>query len=675
MKKSLLFFFSLPLILFYSCGGPGSGDQISIPSPDLGIHIYFTLENGKPFYMVYHKDDIVVNWSPLGFVFRNNDTISDYLVITGTESGAFSEEWTPVWGQTALCLNQYNEYTVHLKERSGNKRNFSVVFRAFNDGIAFRYIYPVQGNGDSIFIMDELTGFNIASDGTAWWIPGDFESYEHLYRTTKVSEIDSANTPVTLSLAENRYISVHEANLTNYPGMTLKRVGSTNFRASLVPWPDGVKVKVKAPFVSPWRTLQIEEKPGDLITSCLILNLNEPAAIDDVSWIRPMKYAGIWWGMHLGINTWHEGPRHGATTARTKEYIDFAAAHNIGGVLVEGWNTGWDSWFRGDNFDFVTPYPDFDLKEIAEYAAKKGVFLIGHHETGGHVPNYEKHMDSAFALYRSLGVHAVKTGYAGRIRPEGQHHHGQWMVNHYRKVVELAARNQIMIDAHEPIKPTGISRTWPNMMTREGVRGMEYNAWSEGNPPEHTTIIPFTRMLGGPVDYTPGIFDILCKRYAAERRKWNDNHSDITRVHTTLAHQLGLYVVLYSPMQMAADLIENYSGHPAFSFIEEVPVTWDITHVVDAAIGDYVTIARKSGDKWFLGSVTDENHRTFDIPLDFLNPGVEYMITIYEDGAGTDLETNPADYSIRQVRAGNADQLTVRLAGGGGFAAIASPVQ
>ncbi|MBN1338883.1 MAG: glycoside hydrolase family 97 protein [Bacteroidales bacterium] len=675
MKKSLVFLLLLAAVFMFSCKRSGSGFQVAIPSPDLTIHIYFALEKGKPFYMVYHKDEIVLDWSPLGYVFAGGDTLSRDLVIAGTESGAHREEWKPVWGQTALCLNEYNEYKIHLREKSGLKRKFSICFRAFNDGFGFRYIFPEQESADSVFITSELTGFNMAGNGTAWWIPGDFDSYEHLFRTTAISEIDSANTPLTLKLAENRYISIHEADLSNYPGMTIKRTGETKFSASLVPWPDGIKVKTEAPFVSPWRTVQIAEKPGDLITSCLILNLNEPNRIEDTSWIKPMKYIGIWWGMHLGIHTWHEGPRHGATTARAKEYIDFAAKHNIGGVLAEGWNTGWDSWFNGDKFDFVTPYPDFNLPEVTRYAQEKGVSLIGHHETGGHVPNYEKHMDSAFALYHSLGIHAVKTGYAGKIRPEGQHHHGQFMVNHYQKVVELAAKNRIMIDAHEPVKPTGLSRTWPNMMTREGVRGMEWNAWSEGNPPEHTTIIPFTRMLGGPVDYTPGIFDILCVRHAGERKKWNEAHLDKTRVHSTLANQLALYVVLYSPLQMAADLPGNYKDHPAFAFIEEAPVNWDVTQVLDAEIGDYITIVRKSGNNWYIGSVTDENERTMEVPMDFLSPGIDYLITLYEDGENTDLETNPADFAIREIRVKKSDTLTIKMTSGGGFAAIARPAQ
>ncbi|MCD4735249.1 MAG: glycoside hydrolase family 97 protein [Bacteroidales bacterium] len=674
MRKILVvMLLSLTGILF-SCKN-SSEKMFTLPSPDLKIHLYFTVEDGEPYYQVYHRNELVVEWSALGFVFEGNDTLKYNLSIEDTETGTYSERWKPAWGQFSHYKNQYNFFKVILKEDNGSERKFGIEFRAFNDGIAFRYNFTESGFPDSVKILSELTEFDLPVKGTAWWIPSDFESYEHLYRTTPINELDAAGTPATFKLEDGTYLSIHEANLTNYAGMTVKNTQGNNLTCNLVPWPDGIKVKTKAPFNTPWRTIHIVDHPGRLIESGLILNLNEPCAIEDISWIEPMKYIGIWWGMHLGIQTWHKGPRHGATTSRTKEYIDFAAENNIGGVLVEGWNTGWDSWFKGDMFDFVTPYDDFDLFVLALYAKEKGVDLIGHHETGGQVPVYEKYIDSAFYLYNKLGIKAVKTGYAGMIRPEGQHHHGQWMVNHYRMVVEKAARYGIMIDAHEPVKPTGISRTYPNMMTREGVRGMEWNAWSDGNPPEHTTILPFTRMLGGPLDYTPGIFDIKCERYAAERKKWDENHSDITRVYTTIAKQLALYVVLYSPMQMAADLIENYEENPAFEFIKKVPVSWDETRVINAEIGNFITIARKNGNIWYLGAITDENSRDQIIEFDFLEPGEVYDMEIYEDGKDADWKENPGIINIRTIKISHDKKLQIRLAKGGGFAAIIKPVK
>ena len=644
----------------------------SVPSPDGRIQVQFILKKGVPYYMVFFRDDIVIDSSSMGFIFRDNDSLLSSLVVTDHSTSTFHGKWKPVWGKADTIEDHFNELKVDLKSKGTSPHEFRICFRAYDDGVAFRYIFPGGSGSDSVFIADEKTEFNVAEKGTAWWIPADFESYEHLYRTTAIEAIDGANTPVTFKLTSGLHLAIHEADLTRYAGMTLKRTEGREFISALVPWPDGDKVKTTFPFQTPWRTILISEDAGGLLASGMILNLNEPCVLEDVSWIRPMKYIGIWWGMHLGIHTWYEGPRHGATTERAMQYIDFAAENNIGGVLVEGWNTGWESRYKGDRFDFVTPYPDFDLTKVAAYAKEKGVELIGHHETGGQALLYEKHLDSAFSLYQKLGIRTVKTGYAGNIRPEGYHHHGQWMVEHYRKVLEKAAAYNIMIDAHEPIKATGISRTYPNMMTREGVRGMEWNAWSDGNLPEHTAIIPFTRMLAGPVDYTPGIFDIMCRNFAAEREKWNSADIGKTRVHTTLAKQLALYVVLFSPLQMAADLIENYQNQPAFEFIREVPVTWDETRVLNASVGDYVSIVRKKGDNWYVGAITDEKARTFTFSLDFLEPGYSYSIEKYEDGAKADWETRPLDLSITSETVKNTDSLFVRLAAGGGFAAIIS---
>jgi len=416
-------------------------------------------------------------------------------------------------------------------------------------------------------------------------------------------------------------------------------------------------VKGRTPLKSPWRVILIAKEAAALLKSHVIINLNPPSKIEDTSWIHPMKYVGIWWGMHIGTYTWHSGPKHGATTGRAKKYIDFAAAHGIQGVLIEGWNVGWDSWLSGNNVqDYTKSYADFDLEEVVRYARKKGVEIIGHHESGGNVPAYERQLQAALDYYQKLGIHAVKTGYAGKMHPRGQHHHGQWMVRHYRKVAEEAAKRQIMIDAHEPIKPTGVRRTWPNFMTREGARGMEYNAWSEGNPPEHTTILPFTRFLAGPMDYTPGIFNIKF------------DPSGKHRVYTTLAKQLALYVVLYSPMQMAADLIENYENQPAFKFIEDVPVDWDETVPLAAKIGDYVSVARRQGDNWYVGTITDEHPRRINIPLSFLEKGKSYLATIYEDSNQTDYDSNPTAISISTRRVTAADTLQARMVTSGGQA-------
>ena len=534
-----------------------------------------------------------------------------------------------------------------------------LVFRAFDDGVGFRYVLPEQPNLGRFDIMSEETEFRFAGDHTTWWIPDDHDSYEHLFRETPLSGVEGANTPVTMATTDGLYLSVHEANLTDYAGMTLVPVpGAANaLAAELVPWADGTKVMGTAPLATPWRTLQVGERPGDLVESHLILNLNDPCVIEDTSWIRPMKYVGIWWSLHIGKESWHEGPTHGATTENAKRYVDFARDHGVGGVLIEGWNTGWDRWGAQGAFDYVTPYDDFEIDEVVRYAEKNGVSIIGHHETGGDAADYEQRVDGAFEFYGKAGIKAVKTGYAGGIYPRGQRHHGQWMVYHYRKVLEKAAAGRIMLDVHEPIKPTGISRTYPNMMTREGVRGMEYNAWSEGNPPAHTTILPFTRMLAGPLDYTPGIFDIMLEDYKPDNR-----------VHTTVAKQLALYVVLLSPLQMAADLPENYEGNPAFEFIERVPCTWDETRVLTAAIGDYVVIARRSGDDWFLGGITDEDARELDIELDFLDGDGTFAARVFADAPDADWRTNPTAVEIFDTEVGSADSMTLRLAPGGGQA-------
>jgi hypothetical protein len=474
----------------------------SVHSPDGRIEAVLGLGVGIPSYSVNRDGRPVILPSGLGFRFKDDPPLGDGFVIESAERRSVDETWTPVWGSDSLVRNRFNELTVRLREEGGTAREMDVVLRAYDDGIGFRYVLPKQPNLGSFDITSEETTFRFAGDHRTWWNVNDYDSYEHLYNETPLSAVTGANTPLTLETSDGLFVCVHEANLTDYSGMTLvPEPGVPNsLAAELVPWPDGVKVVGRTPLSTPWRVVMIGDRPGDLVESHLIQNLNEPCVIEDTSWILPAKYVGIWWGMHIGKYTWHEGPDHGATTENAKRYIDFAARHGIDAVLIEGWNTGWDRWGARGAFDYVTPYDDFDLPGVVSYAIDRGVAIIGHHETGGDAADYEKRVDAAFDLYRRVGIDAVKTGYAGGIYPRGQHHHGQWMVFHYRLVLEKAAEKRIMLDVHEPIKPTGISRTYPNMMTREGVRGMEYNAWSEGNPPEHTTILPFTRMLAGPLD-------------------------------------------------------------------------------------------------------------------------------------------------------------------------------
>ena len=655
MKKGIPFLILL-IVMLAGCSGT---NEFSSTSPNGNIELIFILDDGVPEYMVRYKDEIIIDTSRLGFIFEKGQPMTCNFEIDSVKVSSKRRHWKPVWGEVNRVYERYNQLKLSLKETGEPYRILQVEFKVFNDGLGFRYIFPEQEHLKNFNIISEETQFRFHDDHPAWWIKGDYEGYERLFNNTTLSQINTANTPVTIETTGGLYVSLHEANLTDYAGMTLKRSDEDPLmlECDLVPWPDGIKVKATTPFQTPWRTIQIATEPGGLIESHLILNLNEPNKIEDVSWIHPMKYTGIWWGMHTGKYSWHSGTKHGATTENAKRYIDFNAENGIPGLLIEGWNKGWDSWSRDNVFDFITPYADFDLNEVVRYAGEKGVRLIGHHETGGNIPVYEQNIDSAFKLYASLGIHAVKTGYAGKIKPEGYHHHGQWMVNHYREVVIKAAEYKIMIDAHEPIKPTGIRRTYPNMMTREGVRGMEYNAWSEGNPPEHTCILPFTRMLAGPLDYTPGIFDLFFNEYRPNRR-----------VYTTLANQLALYVVLYSPLQMAADLPENYEGHPAFQFIKDVPCNWDDTKVLNGSIGDYVTIARKNRDDWFIGSITDENERELSIPLSFLDKETEYEAVIYADGPDADWESNPYDYTITKTTLTNADTLQLVLARGGGQA-------
>ncbi|HSW54512.1 MAG TPA: glycoside hydrolase family 97 protein [Ignavibacteriaceae bacterium] len=677
----LIFLLSLSLI---QCGN--RIENLETSSPDGKIKVNFFLsEDGTLGYSIDYSKKRVIDTSYSGFDFQEALPFKENLEIINSYTSSFDETWETVWGEQRFIRNNYNELKIELKEKGKKERRCFIVFRVFDDGVGFRFEFPHQENFKNVVIVDENTQFKLTGDHTCWWIPGDWDIYEHLFNTTKFSEIDAlskrgheslaqtyipenaVSTPVSLRSDDGIYISILEANLTNYSEMTLK-VDKDNFlfQSELVGNDSGIKVKAETPFLTPWRLILIGDEASDLVSSRTILNLNEPNIIEDVSWIKPTKYIGIWWEMHIGKSTWDmQSGRHGATTENAKRYIDFAAKNRIGAVLIEGWNTGWENWFgthdREGIFDFVTPYPDYDLNEVVRYAKEKKVQIIMHHETSAAIMTYEKQLDTAFALCRSLGIHAVKTGYVGQILPDGEYHFGQWMINHFTKVMEKAAEYQIMINIHEGIKQTGLRRTYPNMMSAEGLRGQEFNAWSNdgGNPPEHLTIVPFTRMLAGPIDYTPGIFEIKFDKYKKENQ-----------VNTTLAHQLALYVVIYSPLQMAADLPENYSGHPAFQFIRDVGVDWDTSIVLNGEIGDFITIVRKerNTDKWFLGSITDENERVINISLNFLDIGKKYTATIYSDNEDSHWDKNPTAYKIESKIVNSSDKLTLKLAPGGGTA-------
>lgn len=661
-----------------SCEKPLKHATATSPNGKIGFH--FMLDSiGAPNYFITNLGKPVIVSSALGFELENDNFLRNDFNIINIEQKLIDETWEPVWGQFSSYRNHCNELKITLQETSGSQRVLVVKARVFDDGVGFRYEFPLQPNLDSLRITDELTEFRFAGDHQTWYTDADFDTYELGYHITPLSEMKSANTPFTMKTADEMYLSLHEANLTDYAGMTVKAKSGSDFafEADLAPWPDGIKVKCKVPCKTPWRTLQISDTPGELITSGLILNLNEPNQLEDVSYIEPMKYVGIWWSLHQGVETWTMGPTHGATTENMKNLIDFAFRHNIRGVLAEGWNKGWEDWGGKNNFDFTTPYNDFDIEEIVAYAKKNNVALISHHETGGNVTSYEANLNIAFNQLKKYGIHSLKTGYAGPIQPDGHVHHNQFMVRHYRKVVECAAENRVMLNVHEPIKPTGIERTFPNMMTREGARGMEWNGWSHDVTPEHTLILPFTRILAGPMDYTPGIFDLKYESYDGKRRKWHPSRGDITsmRVKTTLAKQLALMVILYSPVQMAADMIEIYEGHPAFQFFKDLNVDFDHTIVLDAEIGDYMSIARRSNEEWFVGVATDENQRRFEVPLNFLNEGRKYNAVIYEDAPETDLENNPGAYQIREMEVDNKTIITALLKESGGMAISIKPLR
>jgi alpha-glucosidase len=660
---------------------PVPPNALRVASPDGRNVALVAVREGGLYYMVQRDGRTIMLPSRLGFEFRGAPTLRDSLRLVTSTRNTVNNTWTQPWGEVARVRDHHNELKVSVIETSAPGRKFDVTFRAFNDGIGFRYELPAQPGLAEFTISDELTEFSFADDARAWWIPSDvprLDRSEMLYASSPVSVIDSIQTPLTAETRDGRtFIVIHEANLANYARMNLagRREQNRTLRAALAPHADGHKVTARTPFNTPWRTIQLADRAVDLAPSVLGLNLNPPNVLGDVSWVKPMKYVGIWWGMHINTMTWHSGPKHGATTANTRRYIDFAAANGIGGVLVEGWNTGWDGdWIQNRNaFSFTQAYPDYDLRGLAAYAKEKGVKLIAHNETSGGVQNYERQMEEAFALYQSLGIDAIKSGYVTDLTSEGHSHHSQFMVNHYRKVIETAAKYRIMLDVHEPIHDTGERRTYPNMMTREGARGMEYNAWGGegGNPPEHETILFFTRMLAGPMDFTPGVFDILIERGTGRPRR-----PDESRIRTTLAKQLALYIVLYSPLQMAADLPENYERQPAFQFIRDVAVDWDTTKVLEGRIGDYVVVARKAKNspEWFLGAITDEEGRSFDIPLSFL-PAGNYVAEVYADGPKAHWLTNPLPVAITRQNVTRGSRMKVVLAPGGGQAVRIRPAR
>lgn len=660
------------LLLMTFAAVPAAAAPVQVASPDGVLAVTVDVNGeGRPEYSVSRLGRPVILPSRLGFILTDAPKLERNFEIASSRRRSADETWEQPWGERRFVRNRYNELSVRLTEKGPPRRSLDVVFRVYDDGIGFRYEFPDQPALREVNIGEEITEFAVADPATAWWIPAfQWNREEYLYNRTRLSEVGIAQTPMTIRTEGGLHIAFHEAALVDYSGMNLQNEGRGRFRTILTPSAQGAKVTRTAPFPTPWRTMQIADAAGGLVTNDLILNLNEPNRLPDVrSWFKPFKYVGVWWAMHLDKESWGPGPRHGATTANVKRYIDFAARHGFRGILVEGWNKGWnDDWFaNGADFSFTEPYPDFDIEELARYARAKGVHLIGHHETAGNIAVYEPQLDAAFDLYRRLGIDAVKTGYVadmGGIQARGadgkirfEWHEGQVMARHHLKVVQEAAERHIGINPHEPIKDTGLRRTWPNWVSREGARGMEFNAWGQPpNPPEHEANLVFTRMLAGPMDFTPGILSLEGRGQP---------------ILSTQAKQLALYVVIYSPIVMAADLIENYEKEMRpFQFIKDVPTDWAETRVLNGEIGDFVTIARKDrgSENWYLGSVTDEHGRSLSVPLSFLTPGRKYRAQIYRDGPDADYRGKGKEIVIEERQVTSADVLTLRLAPGGGQA-------
>ena len=657
-------FLSCVCLLLFACGG-----NPEIISPDGRTRLSFvTGADGCMAYTVERDGRPLILPSALGLVAQERDLAGGFSVREIVKRSV-NETWTQPWGENKILRDCHNEMTAVLKNDDGVL--LTLRFRAFDDGVAFRYEWEVP-DLDSLTVTDELTEFRFAEDGVSWSIPGNFNTYELLYRELPVSAVENANTPFTFRV-DGTYGSIHEAALYDFPEMNLYRTDSLAFKAELAPLPDGIKARIPSKFMTAWRTIQVGDKAVDLINSSLILNLNEPSKIADTSWIKPQKYIGVWWGLHLGTHTWTMGPRHGATTENALRHIDFAVANNIQGVLFEGWNEGWENWGKTQHFDYVKPYADFDLDRIAAYAREKNIELWMHNETGGNIPEYEAALETPMQRYAGLGVHAVKTGYAGGFR-DGHLHHSQYGVRHYQRVGETAARYGIVIDAHEPIKDTGIRRTWPNMMTREGARGMEWNAWSEGNSAEYLCTLPFVRLLSGPMDYTPGVFDLDYSRVRGREtgmQEWNGDNNSCC-IKTTLARQIANWVIIYSPLQMASDLIENYEGHPAFQFFRDFDADCDWSEALQGEPGEYIVVVRRADDSFFLGAGTNDEPRTLTQKLGFLKSGMTYTATIYADAP--DSAENPENYRIEKRTVTSADMLEIAMTARGGQAVTFVPV-
>lgn len=689
---------------FLFCVGMISAQAQQLQSPDKQLVMTFSLlSDGTPSYTLIYKGKEVIKPSTLGFELKNDKkSLRNDFAIADTKTATFDESWKPVWGEVASIRNHYNEFAVTLNQKE-TQRQMVIRFRLFNEGLGFRYEFPLQKNLSYFVIKEEKTQFAMTGDHTAFWIPGDYDTQEYDYTTSKLSEIrgfsekaKTANlsqttfsptgvqTSLLMKTKEGLFINLHEAALINYSCMHLNLDDKNMiFESWLTPDQFGDKGLMQAPHNTPWRTIIVSDDARNILASKMTLNLNDPCKIEDTSWIKPMKYVGVWWEMITDKSTWSytdELPsvqlgvtdftkvkpngRHGATTENVKKYIDFAAQHGFDGVLVEGWNEGWEDWFGHSKdyvFDFVTPYPDFDVKGIRDYAKAKGVKMIMHHETSGSIRNYERHMDKAYQFMKDNGYDAVKSGYVGNILPLGSNHYSQWTNNHYQYAVEKAAEYKIMVNAHEAVRPTGICRTYPNLIGNESARGTEYQSFG-GSKPNHVTLLPFMRLLGGPMDYTPGIFEMNISSFSPT----NKSH-----VNSTLANQLALYVTMYSPLQMAADFPEHYNKFAdAFQFIKDVAIDWDESKYLEAEPGDYITVARKAKEtnNWFIGNVNGETPRTSKIKLDFLDKGKTYEATIYADAKDAHYKTNPQAYTIRKVKVNSKSQLSQYAAPGGGYA-------
>ncbi|MNK07066.1 Retaining alpha-galactosidase precursor [compost metagenome] len=694
MKKLLSAFFVLAAVTLHA-------QQIT--SPDKNLVLNFSLSSkGEPTYTLTYKNKPVIKTSKLGIDLKEGADMLEGFTIDKTAQATFDETWSPVWGEQKNIRNNYNELLVTLSQKAEKGRYINVRFRLFNDGLGFRYEFPEQKELNYFVIKEEKTQFALAGDHKAFWLPGDYDTQEYSTVTSKLSEVrgkmkdavtpnasqqtfspTGLQTPLMMKSNDGLYINIHEAALVDYSCMSLNLDDKNMILESwLTPDAIGDKGYMQTTTQSPWRTIVVSDKAADILQSKLILNLNEPTKFKDVSWIKPIKYVGVWWEMITGKSSWayndltsvklgetdysktKPNGKHAANTAHVKEYIDFAAKHGFDAVLVEGWNEGWEDWFGKSKefvFDFVTPYPDFDVKELHRYAASKGVKMMMHHETSGAVSNYERHMDKAYQFMVDNGYNSVKSGYVGDIIPRGEYHYSQPIINHYLYAIKKAAEYKIMVNAHEAVRPTGLSRTYPNLIGNEAARGTEYESFG-GNNADHTTILPFTRLMGGPMDYTPGIFETKVSVYNPENNSF---------VHTTLVKQLALYVTMYSPLQMAADLPETYNKHlDAFQFIKDVAVDWDDTYVLEAEPGDYITIARKAKGKneWYIGAITDENARTAKITFEYLPKGKTYLATVYADGKDADYEKNPKSYEIKTIKVNSKTKLDQKLAPGGGAA-------